>query len=545
MSRNSRSGRLVATIAALGVVLAAPAAVGFGEVSTAHAATPESFNPFVAAGGYSIYARGDADLGGSETEGAVAVGGTFSVRAGSTYPVIHFTAGTADYEIPTVDGDPTRLLIGSYDASSDGRVQISNAGSGGDPARDGILKVVDGDPAFGYFERGGFTRYRLSAAGADDPPLIDVAALPFVSAAESEAAITTELPAVADYVEADMTWTYDEAAQCLADVADPANGLAAFPTILEESGGRLVLTGVATDRPNVVTYEDRGAIQVQFEPFVQLGPTNPLIVRVPAGTTVIKAPFGAEGATKNYIFYDLSAVTGAVTIESAVGEGRIDGSIYAPNVDLTVGGSPLDGQVISDDLATSLGSGETHAYFFKGEVPCATTPGSSTFTIEKTLSGAAAGLVPDGTVFVVDYVRDGVDAGSLVIPFGQTVVIADLPPGTVIALTEVEYPDIDGVVWGTPTWTVDGVVLEPDADGTVSFTVGESSMVSIELDNFANAPTTPPTTPPETPAPPAGGGGELAESGIETGVWSVLGGGALLLGVLLAAAARRRRVERG
>ncbi len=512
-----------------------------GSVPAAQAVVPDTFNPFVAAGGYSIYVREDAFLGGSETEGAVAVGGSLSVRGdGGNYGVIHFAAGTADYTIPTVDGDPTRVLAGQYDSGSAGRLQISNAGTS-DPALLGTLKLTQDDPLYGYFERGGFTRYRLAAApDADAPPLIDIEALPWTDAATAEAATLTALPTVADYVEADMTWTYDEAAQCLADVADPTNGLAAFPTILENTGGRLVLTGVATDRPNVVEYQDIGAQQVQFDPDVALGPQNPLIVRVPAGTTVVNAPFGAEGDTKHYIFYDLSAVTGDVTIQPAVAGGRIDGSIYAPNVDLTAGGSPLDGQVLSQNLDITLGSGETHAYLFRGEVPCIAQEGSTTFDIVKTVTGSGASLVPSDATFLVDYVRDGTDAGELALPVGESVVIANLPDGTEITLVEVVPPDVPGVGWGTPVWSIDGVVQTPAPDGSVTFTVQSGTTISVGLENVANL-VPPAPTPGPTPAP---GPAELAESGADGGVGLFAALAAFVVGAGALGLTLRRRSAR-
>ncbi|WP_163541861.1 collagen-binding domain-containing protein [Occultella kanbiaonis] len=486
---------------AVGVALAAAIAVS-GTAAPAQAAVGDEFNPFDAAGGYSIYAREDAVLGNAETEGAIAVGGTLAVRAdGGGYAVLHVSAGTGDYGLPTVDGEPTRLLIGGFATTDNGRVEVTGAGS--DQA--GAVKLTPQvDSPFGFYERGGWIRYRLTdAADADQPPLIDARGQAWPGDAEAAAAaLTTEQPTIAGYVESEMTWTYDEAAQCLADVADPATGLANHVGIAEDVGDRVVLTELAEDRPNVVEYADiAGAGLIQFSGAVTPGPANPLIVHVGGGTTTVLAPRTDSSAYAPYLMWDLSAVTGAVEVRAA--SARIDGSVYAPAADLTVHAQPIDGQIIARDLHLSDRSGEAHAYFFRGVLPCVPQQQTGGFTVTKDVTGDGAGLVPDDAEFTVEYVIDGAAPVSLTLGAGETSAVIDgLPIGTEVALREVQPTDTDEMTWAAPTWSVDGSARVPDEQGWVSFTVTGSTGVEVTLTNtVAPVPVDPESPDPEEPDP--------------------------------------------
>ncbi|MFF2369685.1 collagen-binding domain-containing protein [Agromyces sp. NPDC058110] len=565
-------------------------------------------NPLTLAGGYTVYAQGNATLGNSEFEGSIAVGDRLRITHSATYQFAHVIAGTGSYVLPTVDGDPTRVLIGAYasdPANNPGRAQISSLGAT-EPAQVGDLKVVDRTAPFVSFTRGDWLRYARTA-GTDDPPLIDAQnqdypddSTPPPTSAGDGSIFTYETGAdtrstVADYVQASADANQDEIDQCFANVVDPTQ-LVGYPVdILEDAGDRIVLGPLSPDQPNVVQYADiEGASLLQFSDGTP-GPLNPLVIHVAAGTTAIMPPaIDPEGTYSPYTVWDLSEVTGAVTISTG---GRGDGSIYAPDANLTITAQPWDGQIIANDV-TILG-GEVHSYLFAGALPCETPVEEGTFSVAKALDGVApadlapdttfrvryVALAPDGTrstgvlelsadgtpvspdvqfpfgtrialfeippdddvlppdlawtditwdgdtTFVIDathpstelvvtdaaapipagfsvskqltgsgdtavpsgaeftlaYTVNGGDPIDLTVSPDDPAVVADLAAGDIVTIGEIEFPDVDGITWGTPVWTVDGVPVEPDANGDVTFTLVGGETIAVQLTNDADA----------------------------------------------------------
>ena len=92
-----------------------------------------------------------------------------------------------------------------------------------------------------------------------------------------------------------------------------------------------------------------------------------------------------------------------------------------------------------------------------------------TFSVEKQVAGEAAGLVPDGTEFAVTWTAqlpegtsyEGPTTGEVVVAAGGGAVDAgvSLPLGTVVTFAETTLPDVDGVVWGTPTFEPASITL--------------------------------------------------------------------------------------
>ncbi|ARU51142.1 hypothetical protein CBR64_06195 [Cellulosimicrobium cellulans] len=100
------------------------------------------------------------------------------------------------------------------------------------------------------------------------------------------------------------------------------------------------------------------------------------------------------------------------------------------------------------------------------------------FSVVKRVTGEASDAVPATTEFVVGYAYDGPDGtvtGSLTVRADGVAVDGpqDLPVGTVVRLTETDVPEIGGVDWGTPTFTVDGTAVTEVTvgDGTVVVTL--------------------------------------------------------------------------
>ncbi|GAA5036565.1 DUF5979 domain-containing protein [Microbacterium fluvii] len=451
-----RRRRLAA--ATLAVALAASGAVALTPASPAAAAYPDSLNPFAMNGGFTVYAREDLVMANDETEGSLAAGGVArtSQAESDQYTIIHVSAGTADYTLPTVDGDPTRLLVGSYSPASNGILAITSAGTS-DPTLQGDLKMVERTGPWQAAARADWLRLNLDASTVDATPLIDATAQDYPANAAPPASATgdgsiytfdTSATAVADYVEANAEATYDQAKQCLDDLAFTDVGH--HVGVAEDVGSRVVLEPLSADQPNVVDYEDiAGTALIQFSPGPTPGVVNPLVIRVtdPTTTTVIGARADPQGAYSPYIFWDLSELTGDVAVAAA--EARIDGSIYAPDADVTITAAPLDGQVLGRDV--TLQGGEVHSFLFAGTLTCEPTLG--TFSMRKALVGIDDDELPDGTTFTVNYTAtepDGtVYSSSLELPAGGTTVDAgvDFPIGTEVTFAEIEPISVPGYTW--------------------------------------------------------------------------------------------------
>ncbi|MFC8597040.1 DUF5979 domain-containing protein [Isoptericola sp. NPDC057191] len=486
--RRTTSGLLAAALALGGLVgLGAQAATA----PPAAAAAEGDVNPFSSAGGFTVYAQRDARVGNQELEGSLAAGRDLTVTQAAQWAVIHVAAGTADYTIPTVDGDPTRLLVGRYDPDTSenvGQVNITSRGAT-TPENVGALKMADRDLGpFGTEARGeGWVRVALPGSS---PPLIDATAQSYPADAQPPTGDNTSIfteqtgdtqDVVAGYVQAAQDATLADTAQCLATVTAPDGQEANHLTVAEDDGERKVLSPLSADRPNVVAYEDvAGADLLQFSPGSPVpGQQNPLIIRVPAGTTDVHGlRIDPQGQYSPYILWDLSAVTGDVTV-GHTGE-RIDGSIYAPFADVTVDAAPLDGQVIGRDV-TLLG-GEVHSFLFAGTVPCGAPSG--TFEVSKALEGVTAGDLPDGTTFPVDWTATSpggevLGSGTLVLPADGTAVrpqdvdgtLSTFPVGTVVTFDEQQPGDVPGWEWTGAAVSPSSLTVTADGDGVVSATL--------------------------------------------------------------------------
>ncbi|MEV5070099.1 choice-of-anchor A family protein [Microbacterium sp. LMI12-1-1.1] len=458
-----RLRRWIAGVVATLLATTGAVTAGIAQPAPAQAAYPETVNPFAIAGGFTVYAREDALLQNQETEGSIAVGGTATVApaAASQYAIIHVSAGTGDYDLPRVDGDPTRFLVGEYSTASTGILAITSAGTS-DPALWGDLKMADRDGGWQAFARADWLRLNQNPANPDQTPLIDSThqqypedAAPPSGAAGNNSIFTanTSATAVADYVEANRDASWEEASSCLDDIADPIAGVGYPVEVAEDAGSRVVLAPLSADQPNIVDYANiAGTALIQFSPGPTPGVSNPLVIRVPAGTTdVVGARADPQGAFSPYMLWDLSQLTGDVTVTAA--EARIDGSIYAPEASVTVDAAPLDGQVIGRNV--TLQGGETHSFLFSSEISCSADSG--TFAVRKELSGIAPDDLPAGTTFTVNYIAaepDGtVATGTLEVPADGTPVVADsqFPIGTTVEFEEIAPESVPGWLWGDPT----------------------------------------------------------------------------------------------
>ncbi|GAB6939286.1 DUF5979 domain-containing protein [Isoptericola variabilis] len=499
MRRTSRTTGRRTTSGLLAAALALGGLVGLGaQTATAPAASAAAdgeVNPFSSSGGFTVYAQRDAIVGNQELEGSLAAGRNLTDTTVAQWAVIHVAAGTADYTIPTVDGDPTRLLVGRFDPDESrnvGQVNITSRGAT-TPENVGTLKTVDRDLGPYDTSARGEGWVRESEQGSN-PPLIDATAQTFPADAEpptgSNTSIFTEQTGdtqevVAGYVQANQDASLDDTTACLATITDPGGHDVNHVTVAEDDGVRKVLSTLASDRPNVVAYEDvAGADLLQFSPGSAVpGAQNPLIIRVPAGTTDVHGlRVDPQGQYSPYILWDLSAVTGDVTV-AHTGE-RIDGSIFAPNANVTVDAAPLDGQVVGQDV-TLLG-GEVHSFLFAGTVPCGEPHG--TFELSKELDGIAAEDLPEGTTFPVDWTATSPDgevlgSGTLALPADGSAVrpqdvdgtLSTFPVGTVVTFEERPPGDVPGWAWTGTSVSPSSLTITDEGDAVVGATVSNTA----------------------------------------------------------------------
>ncbi len=169
-------------------------------------------------------------------------------------------------------------------------------------------------------------------------------------------------------------------------------------------------------------------------------------------------------------------------------------------------------------------------------------PGS--FTVEKLLTGddAAIAAARDVSFNVAWKTKGGGQSGTISVRGGEVSDPVELPPGTVVQLTEAEPTNLpDGVDWDGYTWApTDGVTISADGK-TATITITSQQTVALKLTNTVKTPpTTPPTTTPPTVPP------KLPNTGSDVSLPLIIAGGLAVIGGLgaLLISRRRGRLER-
>ena len=524
------------------------------------------FNPFAVNNGFTIVSQGDATLGNGELEGSIAAFGTIATTNTNGYPVIHNAAGSADYTVPLIDKTPVRIL--AEELVGTGAFELTNRDDSGtiavdSPEANAVAKLVTTDGLTGT-DRSGFLRVSNTAGG-----LIDLTKVQYTDSDLSP--YQTTQSSVASYFE-DVDNQVAQINQCLTSMYDSD---LVHEVDLNEQYGMLYPSGFATDRPNVINYDDVAGKTIKMDNAGGWQPTAqaPLVIRVAPGTTTI-GPINIEGwspskdqqqSLARYIMLDLSKVTGTVTID-----GLELGAIWAPSANLTFTGSrTTNGQWYAGGNVSTSGGGEVHHHTFMGNLPCASTPEVPVPAIGTSVSveGSQDKVLPVSGGTVVDTVSfEGLTPGTeyvvsgTVMAFGEdgSVVATDMTGSasftpesavgtvdvtfTVSAEQAAAYAGQSLVVFEKVTAGGDLVASHEDPeDEAQTFTVDEPEVPDTPTPSEPVTPTpsepgTPTPSEPVTPTPSTPGEPELPKSGADMTGYGLatillLGAGAAVLGV--------------
>ncbi len=406
--------------------------------------------PLGAEHAYTLFVTGDALLANSELEGTLAVGGTARFgdpagQSGNQYPIVHSIAGNADYGVPTIDGENNRVLLNSYTPVTSAAKVVQVKTQGGGPADAGVKLIDDTTPA-GYTYRASFDSSGTTfwpSGGSNMSPQISSWTQPW-----NGGTFAADENAFAAYFPTDAG----------ADIL--ANADYVSPREITTDGD--VRVWLDPSGPNLLTLSDLAGV---WKFFIQdYSATAPLIVKISpsdvVGGMLTLPSYGAAGNASDgpsYLLWDLSEITGDVTVTAADGS-RVRGSIYAPQAHITfpVGGPQFEGQLIAAGFTALQGGEELHTNLFRGVLPCAQPqpepqpePEVGGFSLQKTLDGAAVTDFADGTTFAVTATWDagnGEVSQTFALPATGEVVAGpqDLPAGTVVTFDETDAPAADG-----------------------------------------------------------------------------------------------------
>lgn len=279
--------------------------------------------------------------------------------------------------------------------------------------------------------------------------------------------------------------------------------------------------------------------------FTNIAPNAPIVVNVTGGPLTYTQTyvalngervdafgpnFGNAASQILWNFVDAPAV-------NLGGSSQFMGSILAPNSDLSTTASTNGRVLVGGDFTTQGSGNEQHSYPWIGGfgLSCASEPAAAVvggFSAAKVVTGDAAGSVPAGTEFTLEYsymdADSGTVEGSLTLGADGAIVAGPqaLPVGTIVTFSETNLPVISGVEWGTPVLSAT----------TITITAGSNEQVTVT--NTAN-----------TAAAVVGDAGTPPTSGLSSTGGSAPGGPLLLAALLLGAGAltsvmaRRRTVN--
>ncbi|WP_300681769.1 collagen-binding domain-containing protein [Nocardioides sp.] len=382
MTSASRSTRSPLVWTGAGAVAAITTALALMP-GAAGAASGSGLDPMAVNGDFTVMTTGDAYLANAEIEGSVAVGGNFTAKGG--YPIIHSSGLTpTGYDLPVIDSDPTRLLIGgTFVPGSNGQNDVSSRGWVTTDQK-GYIKIAK-LTGLTVSDRGTGTWIAAGPSGTQQGLYDENHALPAAPAApESDVLSPTGFTT---YV-SQRSVTAAAATSCLGSVSATESSTVHVVTVSATPSGSAadLDIDIESGKTNILElpatspyFSSNYAINLVGG---TLSSTTALIIRptgITNGTTIdmpeFKAVANTNAATPNtiapYTLIDLSGLTTGTDV-SVTGK-KISGSIFAPDVDLTLTqGSPAEGTIYAGSLIAN-GNGEIHHYGFKSVINCATT----------------------------------------------------------------------------------------------------------------------------------------------------------------------------
>ncbi|MBD5784990.1 choice-of-anchor A family protein [Cellulosimicrobium terreum] len=409
-----------------------------------------------------VYSGGDyhATASAAESEGLLVVAGDALIDAPGNFSVGSVGAGS---QITPPDGDVMLAVAGGLEIAAGTSVTVGSTLPSG-----GAVDVGDTVTGGGTLSTAGTT------PGADAPVTESMGA-----------------EAIADW--ADFGTVISDTSATIGGWSTTAPAVVA--------GSQVTFTGSGTDDPQVFSVDAAALAGVTEIVFADIPDGTAIAINVTGDAPVDVSPNYWEGNGEPFI--NGLATPGFGSWASRIlwnfedttdlALGRADqflGTILAPQADATfmtsTNGRVLIGGNLTFGDESVPGGLEMHNYPWIGPGPFDCIP-SSSFGVQKTVTGEASADVPADTTFDVDYTYeepDGTTGGdTLTVPIsGELVYGPDLPVGTVVTISETDLPDVPGVEWGTPVIQVDG---EPLGD-PVQFTIAEDQTVTVTVVNTAN-----------------------------------------------------------
>lgn len=172
-----------------------------------------------------------------------------------------------------------------------------------------------------------------------------------------------------------------------------------------------------------------------------------------AGSGTLQLPVSGESVTSGDLPVGVELTLSEANLPNIPGATWGDPVIEPSTLTIGEAGEPV-GVKVTNTLTQDLGS----------------------FSVTKAVTGEGESLVPEGTLFTVDYEYgeiNGFPAGSgqVEVAAGQTATVDGIPAGAEVTLTEVAPVDPIGGTWGEPKFDVS------------TFTVVKDQTVTINLDN--------------------------------------------------------------
>ncbi|WP_265521545.1 DUF5979 domain-containing protein [Oerskovia flava] len=269
---------------------------------------------------------------------------------------------------------------------------------------------------------------------------------------------------------------------------------AADTTITASTNGRVLVGGDLTT--SGVGNEQHNYPWIGPGPFACVTGGTFTVVKEVVGSGAQSVPADTEFTVDYSYEADGSTVTGTLVVRAdgvpvtgpaGLAEGTVvtlaEGDL--PDVDGVTWGAP----VFTPSASVTIGADETVAVTLTNTADTVDPTQTGGFTLAKDVTGEAAGAVPDDTEFTVGYsyeLAGETVTGTLTVLADGAVVAGpqDLPAGTEVTFTEIDLPEVDGVLWGEPVFAPSATITVLDGED-VAVTLTNTALVADETGGFS------------------------------------------------------------